>query len=169
MKHRRCLEKSLSPHPHRGRGLPPCPSGLLSTWPSLAHSLLCEASWLHSPGRIPSSCRFRSLGILCVLSLIRESPGTVLVLSLCLWLSFVSLLLRGVPWYPQDQSPHWASLDPEGVTGWAPEGSLGPQKVSPICYVCYLGKVKSLSRVRLFAIPWTVAYQAPLSMGFSRQ
>ena len=30
-------------------------------------------------------------------------------------------------------------------------------------------KVKSLSRVRLFAIPWTVAYQAPLSMGLSGQ
>ena len=30
-------------------------------------------------------------------------------------------------------------------------------------------KVKSLCRVRLFATPWTVAYQAPLSMGFSRQ
>ena len=29
--------------------------------------------------------------------------------------------------------------------------------------------VKSLSRVRLFATLWTVAYQAPLSMGFSRQ
>ena len=29
-------------------------------------------------------------------------------------------------------------------------------------------KVKSLSRVRLFVTPWTVAYQAPLSMGFSR-
>ena len=29
--------------------------------------------------------------------------------------------------------------------------------------------VKSLSRVRLFATPWTIAYQAPLSMGFSRQ
>ena len=27
----------------------------------------------------------------------------------------------------------------------------------------------SLSRVRLFATPWTVAYQAPPSMGFSRQ
>ena len=25
------------------------------------------------------------------------------------------------------------------------------------------------SRVRLFETPWTVAYQAPLSMGFSRQ
>ena len=28
---------------------------------------------------------------------------------------------------------------------------------------------KSLSRVRLFAILWTVVYQAPLSMGISRQ
>ena len=30
-------------------------------------------------------------------------------------------------------------------------------------------KVKLLSRVRLFTTPWTAAYQAPLSMGFSRQ
>ena len=30
-------------------------------------------------------------------------------------------------------------------------------------------EVKSLSRVRLFATPWTIAYQAPPSMGFSRQ
>ena len=30
-------------------------------------------------------------------------------------------------------------------------------------------KVKSLSRVRFFATPWTAAYQAPSSMGFSRQ
>ena len=30
-------------------------------------------------------------------------------------------------------------------------------------------KVKSLSRVRLFATPWTVAHQAPPSMGFSKQ
>ena len=29
--------------------------------------------------------------------------------------------------------------------------------------------VKSLSPVRLFVTPWTVAYQAPLPMGFSRQ
>ena len=36
---------------------------------------------------------------------------------------------------------------------------LQPQKV----------KVKSLSRARLFATPWTVAYQAPPFMGFSRQ
>ena len=41
------------------------------------------------------------------------------------------------------------------------------------CFPMYLpwsdGKVKSLSRVQLFATPWTAAYQAPLSMGFSRQ
>ena len=30
-------------------------------------------------------------------------------------------------------------------------------------------KVKSLSRVQLFVIAWTVAYQASPSMGFSRQ
>ena len=29
--------------------------------------------------------------------------------------------------------------------------------------------MKSLSSVRLFATPWTVAYQAPPSMGLSRQ
>ena len=30
-------------------------------------------------------------------------------------------------------------------------------------------KVRSLSQVRLLATPWTAAYQAPPSMGFSRQ
>ena len=30
-------------------------------------------------------------------------------------------------------------------------------------------KVKSLSHVQLFVTPWTVAYQAPPPMGFSRQ
>ena len=35
--------------------------------------------------------------------------------------------------------------------------------------ICLKVKVKSLSCVRLFATPWTVAYQASPSMGFSRQ
>ena len=34
---------------------------------------------------------------------------------------------------------------------------------------CVKVKVKSLSCIRLFGTPWTVAYQAPPSMGFSRQ
>ena len=41
----------------------------------------------------------------------------------------------------------------------AETGAQGPMKK----------KVKLLSRVRLVAILWTVAYQAPLSMGFSKQ
>ena len=36
-------------------------------------------------------------------------------------------------------------------------------------WFCLKFKVKSLSRVQLFATPWTVAYQAPPSMEFSRQ
>ena len=32
-----------------------------------------------------------------------------------------------------------------------------------------VSEVKLLNHVRLFATPWTVACQAPLSMGFSRQ
>ena len=32
-----------------------------------------------------------------------------------------------------------------------------------------MSEVKSFSRVRLFATSWTVAYQVPPSMGFSRQ
>ena len=38
---------------------------------------------------------------------------------------------------------------------------LGRKAVTNLC-------VKSLSRIRLFATPWTVAYQAPPSMGSSR-
>ena len=37
---------------------------------------------------------------------------------------------------------------------------------SPSGYVCMLS---GFSRVQIFATPWTVARQAPLSMGFSRQ
>ena len=36
-------------------------------------------------------------------------------------------------------------------------------------FQCMKVKVKSLSRVRLLATPWTAAYQAPPPMGFSRQ
>ena len=32
-----------------------------------------------------------------------------------------------------------------------------------------ISSVQLLSSVRLFATPWTIAYQTPLSMGFSRQ
>ena len=46
---------------------------------------------------------------------------------------------------------------------------FGMNKETRIALAQTLMKVKSLSRVRLFATPWTVAYEAPRSMGFSRQ
>ena len=42
--------------------------------------------------------------------------------------------------------------------------------INKMCYIHKVKvKVKSLSRVRLFANPWMVTYQAPRSTGFSRQ
>ena len=59
---------------------------------------------------------------------------------------------------------------------WAISSLLGRESSLCPVYLCCIHpypplkvKVKSLSRVRLFATPWTVACQAPLSMGFSRQ
>ena len=49
------------------------------------------------------------------------------------------------------------------------EGGGRRQISTNICSSEERNKVKLLSRVRLLATPWTVAYQAPLSMGFSRQ
>ena len=44
------------------------------------------------------------------------------------------------------------------------------QKVRNIAEKFYIVlEVKSLSHVQLFATPWTVAYQAPWFMGFSRE
>ena len=37
-------------------------------------------------------------------------------------------------------------------------------------YMCvYISSIQSLSHVQLFATPWNVAHQDPLSMGFPRQ
>ena len=48
--------------------------------------------------------------------------------------------------------------------------SICPYTNSPVHLYTHMNvNVKSLSRVRLFTTQWTVAYQAPPSMGFSRQ
>ena len=47
--------------------------------------------------------------------------------------------------------------------------SLVDQLVKNLLAMLVKVKVKLLHRVLLFATPWTVAYQAPPSMGFSRQ
>ena len=59
-----------------------------------------------------------------------------------------STLAWGIPW----------TEEPGGLQ------SMGSQRVGHDINID-----KSLNSVGLFAILWTVAYQAPLSMGFSRQ
>ena len=58
---------------------------------------------------------------------------------------------------------------------WIPSALLGSPPKHTTCTQIFVSgsalevKVKSLSCVQLFATPWTVAHQSPLSMGFSRQ
>ena len=51
--------------------------------------------------------------------------------------------------------------------------TLAPGHPAEMCYACKVQsrfqRVLSLSVVQLFVTPWTVAHQAPLSMGFFRQ
>ena len=88
----------------------------------------------------------------CVLSL----SGPHIVLDLCFPIDFLS------GW-----STHWWKL---GIKVPAIILLLSISPLWPIntCFIC-LVKVKSLSRVWLFATLWTVAYQASPSIGFSRQ
>ena len=82
-----------------------------------------------------------------------------------------------------DMTDSWVYYSPL-VQGCVLSNWLGP-RLSPAllgyrsrgrsyCWSCSWSrglkvKVKSLSRVQLFVTPWTIAYQAPPSMGFSRQ
>ena len=61
-----------------------------------------------------------------------------------------SLPGSAIPGIPQARTLEWVAISLSNACKW---------KV----------KVKSLSRVRLFAPPWAAAYQAPPSMGFSKQ
>ena len=76
------------------------------------------------------------------------------------------MILNGLPWRRTEIILSFLRLHPS-TAFWTFLLTMiaNPFLLSDSCTV----KVKLLSRVRLFATPWTVAYQAPLSMGFSRQ
>ena len=75
-------------------------------------------------------------------------------------------LLQSCPtlWNPRDSSPPGSA-----VPGILQARTLEWVAISFSSAWKWKVKVKSLSRVRLLATPWTAAYQAPPSMGFSRQ
>ena len=82
-------------------------------------------------------------------------------------------------WTSIYSSSKWGlfSLTSQIVTAWILYSSYQgyrDQGINRVAWVPTLKyrqkvKVKSLSRVQLSATPWTVAYQAPQSMGFSKQ
>ena len=64
----------------------------------------------------------------------------------------------------QEETAHGRVQGPQSL---APSLHLREPRIQSVSSGCV--KVKLLSRVRLFATPWTVACQTPPSMGFSRQ
>ena len=74
-----------------------------------------------------------------------------------------SLQLCLTLWYPIDSSP------PDSLVPGILQATLEWVAISFSNAWKWKVKVKSLSRVWLLATPWTAAYQAPPSMGFSRQ
>ena len=63
----------------------------------------------------------------------------------------------------------WSNLACIFFNAWSKSISSDVQQLCPDDSLISKVKAKSLSCVRLFVPPWTVAYQAPLSMRFSRQ
>ena len=75
--------------------------------------------------------------------------------------------------FSEESCPHtrmsaccWNGRKMQG--NWLNSGAAGGDGSEYMSIVKW-SEVKSLSRVRLFATPWTVSHQAPPSMGFSRQ
>ena len=75
-----------------------------------------------------------------------------------------SLQSRPTLWDPIDSSPPGSP-----IPGFLQVRTLEWVAISFSNALKWKGKVKSLSRVRFLATPWTAAHQAPPSMGFSGQ
>ena len=103
----------------------------------------------------------------------------VLLFSLPAWLTltFISLLMNSDNWYAAKSLQSCLTLcDPiDGSPPGSPIPGILQARTLEWVAIAFSNawkwkvKVKSLSRVRLLATPWTAAYQAPLPMGFSRQ
>ena len=88
------------------------------------------------------------------------------------WFTHSSILAWRTPW-TEEPGHNWATakLLQSCPTLCNPIDGSPPRSPVPgiLQARTLMMMTKSLSRVRLFATPWAVAYQAPLSMGFSRQ
>jgi len=81
-----------------------------------------------------------------------------------------SLPGSAVPRILQARTLEWVAISFSNAWKWKVKvKSLSRVRLSATPWTKWKVKVKSLSRVWLSATPWTAAYQAPPSMGFSRQ
>ena len=83
-----------------------------------------------------------------------------------------AILIMKLRWGAEERTSYLESEEPQWSPAILPLAvTLDKSKVTPPSVKCIKVKVKvkSLSRAQLFATSWTIAYQAPQSMGFSRQ
>ena len=127
---------------------------------TLTNHTIIKVIWIDRTKLPPTSNRESRLFQLNVY-IIQTKQITTLLLLLLLLKSLQSCLTlceprdgtppgSPVPGIPQARTLEWVAISFSNAWKW---------KV----------KVKSLSRVRLLATPWTAAFQGPLSLGFSRQ
>ena len=136
---------------------------MLSNRLILCHPFSFCLSSFPASGSFPVSCLFTSGGQ----SIRASASATVLPMN-----------IQG--WFPLGLTG-WISLQSKGPSGvfcsitvWKHQFSgAQPSSWSSFHIPCVTGKtmlvLRRSSRVQLSVTPWTVAHQAPLSMGFSRQ
>ena len=146
-------------------------------------ALQADSLWSEPPGKLGSINWFFSfLGSFFFFFLLLWMPGNfnrILLILYCWWQNFI-LSLNCIVIYSAAAAKLLQSsptlCDP---IGGSPPGSSIPGilQARTLKWVAiafsnawkWKVKVKSLSRVWLFATPWPTAHQAPPSMGFSRQ
>ena len=80
-------------------------------------------------------------------------------------LNFITI----IQWSSQDFSHYFTYEGIDLKDQWLAAGLLTSKWRIKVFYLKPWSEVKLLSHVWFFVTPWTVAYQAPPSMGFSRQ
>ena len=134
---------------------------------------------LHDPGIEPSSPalagRFfttelpgKPMFCVCVCVCIKCVSNMILYIYMCVCVC-VAAAAKSLQSYPTLCNPIDGSPPGSPVPGILQARTLEWVAISCSNAWKWEVKVKSLSCVRLFVTPWTAAYQAPPSMGFSRQ
>ena len=163
-----------SPSTCQNPNYPPGPATvLIFAWSlpvcMLNHSVVCSSATLWAIAyQAPLSMGFsrqeqsnpRLLWLLNYSQILYCWASRKVVVHLSSWMWSLSLLNTGILFVFSYVTLHallwWILLASLFAFYWAPPS-------------IWKVKVKSLSCVQLFVTPWTVAYQAPLSMGFPRQ